>query len=515
MQRHCRMVNAIVRVHCDDQVIEVDEEQRFLDADAQRWYDANKLKLGQRIVTHNQTAKTVTHIQLKQLKKARMLYALSLANGPRNLCVTHNKIVAHNIAPLVLLTGFCTVVKCASIVTQLYAAYQGRNVPAADNPFQAMFDEKVAAHAMRSVTFGDLVESPVAKNFPKEVLQEYMQKFGATTPLGNLSQSDLSVFAQRVGIEPHLVELMTDPAIIAQVESPIPTQPLSESKADAASTATSTNDVTKPTSSWGKSVMETTRSSLKSGTLNGCIKLGIGLLAGDINSIGEAALTMTKAIGGTVAKNTALTTGTTALVAAGNKVIPEATKKALEYAPVVGTIITVANGVWAVYKLGKGIKDCVHARRKPHLQGPKLQPPVSNNSGNGSGGNGGGGGGRQGDAVGAAGSLAVRIAKKSLSNNKDQVKQAGRIVNKMSKSEFFNLDWVKSSVRHYQGQYYEIIKPLRGVTEKAAKYIRWDYTHGDVEILKTIKGKGDLGSWAPTKETLVWVKKALKDRIIK
>lgn len=171
MQRHCRMVDAGVQVHLGDQVMEVEEKQRFLDADSHEWCEADKLASGQRIVTHNQVAKTITSIQRTELAQARVFYALSLCHGPRNFCVTKDKIVAHNIAPLVVLAGVGAIVNGARIVTQLYAAYQGRNTPV-DNPFQDMFDEMVAAHSMRSVTFGHLVESPVAKNFPQEVLQE-------------------------------------------------------------------------------------------------------------------------------------------------------------------------------------------------------------------------------------------------------------------------------------------------------------------------------------------------------
>jgi|GEM_PF-1692406 len=394
MQRHCHRVDACVQVHLGDQVIEVDEKQCFLDADLHEWCEAKKLASGQRIVTHNRVAKTITFIQRKKLAQARVLYALSLCHGPRNFCVTKDKIVAHNIAPLVVLAGVGAIVNGARIVTQLYAAYQGRNTPKVDNPFQNMFDEMVAAHSMRSVTFGNLVESPVAKNFPQEVLQEYIHKFGATTPLGNLSRSDLSVFAQRVGIEPHLVELMTDPVVIARAESPIVPEESAQSTSETKTgEETSTNNVTQPTSSWGELVTGVTRNSLKNGAVNGGIQLGIGLLTGDIESIGQAVLTMTKAVGGTVAKDAVLTTGKTAAVAVGNKLAPELTKKALEYVPVVGTVITVANTAWSVYKLGKGIKDLIRARKKPHLQGTKLQLPApkesssnggSNNNNNGS-----------------------------------------------------------------------------------------------------------------------------------
>lgn len=121
--------------------------------------------------------------------------------------------------------------------------------------------------------------------------------------MGNLSQSDLSVFAQRVGIEPHLVELMTDPEVIARAESPIVPEESAQSTSETKTgEETSTNNATQPTSSWGELVTGITRNSLKNGAVNGGIQLGIGLLAGDIESIGQAILTMTKAVGGTVQK---------------------------------------------------------------------------------------------------------------------------------------------------------------------------------------------------------------------
>jgi hypothetical protein len=69
-------------------------------------------------------------------------------------------------------------------------------------------------------------------------------------------------------------------------------------------------------------------------------------------------------------------------------------------------------------------------------------------------------------------------------NQQKEINNQNRIKEKMSKTEFFEKPEIKNSYKHYRGEIYVLKNGCKPVVEEA-RYLRWYYSHSEVEIFKS------------------------------
>ena len=355
-QRHCRIVDVCVQVHCDDHVMEVDEKQRFLDANSQQWCEANKLAIGQRIVTHNQIAQTITSIQCKKLAQARVLYALSLCNGPRNFCVTKDKIVTHN-EPVTLGVVF----GIASVVLQI-----GR----------AGLHSYLAWRGNRSTekTLKEVMEYYAAQGFSEEVdcltLNDITQHEAMLT-LSRPIQDQLGCILNKYGGNARLSDCTLDEVIQFHMSGVL-------------NAAAATKHYAQMTPDGiAADAHRAGLSGAARGAVGGAVALTINLATGNVDGVGDAVNTVVQPALEGAAKGATLNAGKNILFKFSSEAAPAATSKILPYIPYVGIVWNCYSIIKDGYALGKDVNAFFKKGSQKHKQGSKLPQ-----SGGGSGSNG-------------------------------------------------------------------------------------------------------------------------------
>jgi len=354
LQRHCHRVDACVHVHLGDQVIEVDDKQRFLDADSHEWCEAKKLASGQRIVTHNQVAKTITSIQRKKLAQTRVLYALSLCHGPRNFCVTKDKIVTHN-EPVT----FTVVFGIASIALQV-----GR---AGWNGFLAWRGSGNAEKTLKEV-----MEYYAAQGFSEELncltLNEITQHEAMLT-LSRPVQDQLGRILNKYGGKARLSACTLDEITEFHVSGVL-------------NAAAATKHYAQMTPDGiAADAHRAGLSGAARGAIGGAVALTINLATGNVDGVGDAVNTIAQpALEGAV-KGAALNAGKNIGLTFSNAVAPTATAKILPYIPYVGIVWNCWTIVRDGYALGKDVNAFFKQGKKTH-EIKSITPKSGGGSGN-------------------------------------------------------------------------------------------------------------------------------------
>jgi len=466
LQRHCHAVDDLVQVHFSDHVIEVDDKQRFLDADLHEWCEAKKLASGQRIVTHNQVAKTITSIQRKKLAQARVLYALSLCNGPRNFCVTKDKIVAHNFT---LLLGIASIVlQVGRVGWNGFLAWRGGR--GAEQTLKEVMEYYAAqgfSEELNCLTLNDITQHEAMLTLSRPVqdqLGRILNKYGGKARLSACTLDEVIQF--------HMSGVLNAAAATKHYGQMTPDGIAANAHRAGLSGATR-------------------------GAIGGAVNLTINLVTGNVDSVGDAVNTVVQpAVEGAV-KAATLTASKDLIFVFSNRAAPIATSTILPYIPYVGTLWSCYTIIRDGYALGKDVNAFFKKGSQKHKGGSKI-PQFSNQSGGSSSGGSNGSGGKQGDAVGAvAGLTTAKNIGKALSDNKDKIQQAGRVVGEkiVDFANWKKFDWVKNITEPYKAVKGSLrIKGGFSGLPPSARFLSPDKLHrGELEVW-TEDGK-HLGAW--------------------
>jgi len=332
VQRQKQTARALLHIHCGNTIVKTDEEQRFLDADTHTWHPAHALRIGQRIVAHDQDALTITDIQHKKFKQACVLYALSLHDNPHNFCVTKDKIVAHNFEPVSTITALYTLCSWIYTATQVYAACHEGNSTASnlcEEQFQQLLDRNPQA------TLGDLTHDQSSKVSPA-VVDQCIEKYGSATKLRDLAPQELKLFDEKIGVQRALQTVKDQ----EQKTHKVSDKSVQNAKTSTSGTASTLKGATASGAAQGAI----------NGTVQGIAQLGIAAFNGDVISAGGAIEIVGKSIITNSAKNGGKQFGKAAAITACKKVAPELTKEILKRAPIIQqalmiyTIVKVTSG---------------------------------------------------------------------------------------------------------------------------------------------------------------------------